>query len=127
MPVTDSEAESTLEEKVNTGVVSWEEVDGKKVRVFHKQSIDNQTARMLLKAPRLIDALPKIDRVLDVTIPIPSGAKQWRLPAPGYNRDLKLLLDTDIQLQEMPLANAKILLAEIVADFPFDDEQSRTN
>ena len=122
-----SEAESTLEEKVDTGVIAWEEVDGKKIKVFQKHSIDNWTARMLLKAPRLIDNLPRIDRVLDVTIPISMGKDTWLLPKPGYNRDLKLLLDTDIQLQEMPLQEAKILLAEIVADFPFADDQSRTN
>ena len=125
--VSASEAESTLEEKVDTGVIAWEEVDGKKVKVFQKHSIDNWTARMLLKAPRLIDNLPRIDRVLDVTIPISIGKDTWLLPKPGYNRDLKLLLDTDIQLQEMPLQEAKVLLAEIVADFPFADDQSRTN
>ena len=122
-----SEAESTLEEKVDTGVIAWEEVDGKKIKVFQKHSLDNWTARMLLKAPRLIENLPRIDRVLDVTIPISIGKDTWLLPKPGYNRDLKLLLDTDIQLQEMPLQEAKILLAEIVADFPFADDQSRTN
>ena len=77
---------------------------------------------MLLAAPHLIEkALPRVDRVLDVTNPIAS-ANGWVIPRRGYNSDLRVLLDADYQLREMPLDDAKQIMAEITRDFPFADE-----
>jgi len=126
-PVSPSEAESTLGIHVCTGTTHWMEEDGRKVKQFVRHSMDNTTAKMLLSAPGLIDNLPRIDRVLDVTVPISVGGGVWTTPKRGYNPDLRLLLDADFKLREMPLDEALAMLNDIVRDFPFADDQSRTH
>ncbi len=121
-PVSPPEAESTLGTHICTGTTNWKEEEGRKIKQFVRHSMDNTTAKMLLAAPGLIDSLPRIDRVLDVTVPIAGGGGVWATPKRGYNPDLRLLLDADFKLREMPLDEALAMLNDIVRDFPFADD-----
>jgi hypothetical protein len=121
--VTAAIAESTLGTFVATGVIRTVEMpDGRKEQVFVNRSIPAAVAKMLMISPRLSEALPKIDRLLDIPIPIPIGNKKWILPKRGYKRELRILVDQDLKLLEMPVSDALELLADIVKDFPFADD-----
>ena len=77
----------------------------------------------MMVSPRL-GVLPKIDRLLDIPIPIPIGKKKWVLPKKGFNRELRILVDQDLKLREMPVKEALKILEDSVADFPFADDDN---
>jgi hypothetical protein len=122
MDISSAEAESMLEDYVMTGILKTDN-DGN--RYFVKKSIPSSTASMLIAAPRLIHMMPKVRRILNVTIPIATEGG-WVVPRRGYNPDLEIILDTDIKLREMPLQDAKDILADIIQDFPFADDDGRS-
>ena len=117
-------AESTLGKYIATGIIILvNDDDGKKKsKIFVKDSISPSAAKMLMCSPGLLDALPKIDRLLDIPIPIPVSKNKWALPTRGYNKNLRLLVDQDLKLREMPVKEALKILDGIVADFPFADD-----
>jgi hypothetical protein len=98
--VTATVAHSTLGTHVATGRIKMVETPGKsKEPVFLNDSISPTVAKMLLGAPGLLDSLPRIDRLLDIPIPIPIGEKKWILQRRGYNPKLHILVDQDIKLR----------------------------
>ena len=117
--------ESTLGKHIATGLLKpVENEDGTKSKIFLKQSICSAKANMLINSPGLQDALPKIERLLDIPLPIPTGKNKWQLPTRGYNKDLRIVVDQDFKLREMPLSEALCLLEGITADFPFVDDDN---
>src|SRR6516164_3970731 len=121
-PLTSTEAESLLDAQVATGTITKVELsDGKEVEAFVPDSISPASARMLITSPLLIAALPQIDRLLHVPVPINTGS-QWVLPQRDYNADTRVFLDQDLKLREMPLQDAKDLLEDISKDFCFADD-----
>jgi hypothetical protein len=123
-PLTSTEAESLLDAQVATGIIRKVELsDGEEVEAFAPDSISPTSARMLINSPLLIDALPQIDRLLQVPVPINTGS-QWVLPQRDYNADTQVFLDQDLKLREMPLQDAKDQLEDISKDFCFADDDS---
>ena len=75
-------AESTLGTYIATGRIRTVEMeDGRKERVFVNDSIPPTTSKMLMVSPRLEEKLPKIDRILDIPIPILTGKHAWSRPS----------------------------------------------
>src|SRR6516162_8179344 len=127
LPITSTEVESLLDAQVATGFIRKVELSDGEEEAFVPCSISPPSAKMLIKSPLLIDALPQIDRLLDVPVPINTGS-QWVLPQRDYNVDTRVFLDQDLKLREMPPQDAKDLLEDISKDFCFaddDDGQSK--
>ena len=76
LPITSTEVESLLDSQVATGIIREVELpDGKEVEAFVPCSISPTSAKMLISSPILIDALPQIDRLLEVPVPINTGSQ----------------------------------------------------
>jgi DNA polymerase-1 len=121
-PITSTEVESLLDAQVATGFIEKDKLpNGGEVEAFVPCSISPTSANMLINSPILIDALPQIDRLLDVPVPINTGS-HWVLPRRDHNVDTRVFLDQDLKLRQMPLQDAKDLLEDISKDFCFADD-----
>jgi hypothetical protein len=114
-----------VEQFVTTGSVAEPESGEKQ---FFEQTMKDTQAAHALEGPTFGASLPRIDRILDVPIPVLVSSKVL-YPEPGYNKSLKLYCDTTApKIEDVTVEEAKrIILEEVYGEFCFKDEQSRTH
>ncbi len=92
---------------------------------FHAASMLKATAEIMLASPQFREELPRIDRILDVPIPIRGDDGVIRYPRPGYDPEfLTYLSPSAPTLGEMPLEEARRLFRGMYEEFCFKDPQS---
>ena len=82
----------------------------------------------LLAANQLLSELPRVERIIDVPIPVVSGGKLI-LPAVGYDERLETYLkrgSPEINY-DMPLEEARGWIDELLGSFCYADAQSKTH
>lgn len=88
---------------------------------FKPKSVSPSVAQTILESQKLQDALPKINRIFSVPIPIIHEGK-LSFPNKGYDSRFRSWLINDapeITNTDMSLENAKVLIDELFAEFPF--------
>ncbi len=119
-----NETRTVIEDHVQTGFLK---PDDNGDQVFVPQSMSRETAAALLAAPQLRRSLCQIERILDVPVPVLLDG-DLSLVQRGYDERLKTYCPTDApEIAPLPLPESKAVLAEIVEDFCFADDQSVTN
>ena len=92
---------------------------------FVPLSMGKSTAEIMVAAPQFREALPRVDRILDLPIPILCSDGRIRYPRPGYDPDfLTYLVPGAPPIAEMSLDEAKCLLKALFEEFCFKDRQS---
>ncbi len=92
---------------------------------FMSVSMDKSQAEILLSSPQFRRCLPRVDRILDVPVPIlkPNGALVY--PRPGYDPECCTYLNPDApKITPMDLSDARELLRTLFSEFCFHDAQS---
>ena len=110
---------SSLESVIQTGTIQDD--------LFVELSMRSEVAAPLLVTDALVQALPRLDRILEVPIPIEKDGK-ITMPVPGLNREHNLWLAEDAPVVTAhKLEEAKLWLDWLLQDFPFATPQDRTH
>jgi hypothetical protein len=93
---------------------------------LRSSTMSRECSSALLASPQFKKALPRIDRIVDVPIPLLVDKKLVWLE-PGYNAQFNTYCPlTAPRNCPLSLAEAKGLLKELLGDFPFADDLSLT-
>ncbi len=119
---------TSLERVIQTGtLVSEPSGDGAVAEYFEPQSMRADTAAALLRAEGLIYALPRVDRILSIPIPLLKD-EVISLPVPGYNPAHHLwLAQNALQIPLVPIEDAKKGVLYFRDEFPFATDQAFTH
>ena len=118
-----TEARTALEDHVETG--NWHELEGGGTRFF-AQSMGRELAAALLASPQFKRTLPRIDRILDIPIPVFLEGK-LTFAKTGYDERLNTFCPVNApEINPMPLDDAKQWLLELQKDFCFANPLSVT-
>jgi len=120
-----------LEEHVIPGIYIKEENEktGEDEWVFKPKSITGDLGKTLLVSKILEDALPKIDRIFTVPIPIIYN-DELTFPKRGYDKRFRSWLPSDspeIEKPDMELKEAKEIIYNIFQEFCFQTHQDYIN
>jgi hypothetical protein len=117
-------AEDVLAEKPKRGPKPAKEFE----TVFKEQTMHAGHAATVLEAPNFRCGLCRINRILDIPIPILTS-EGVVYPQPGYNPKLAIFCNPDApKIKRIDLNNAKIAIEELHKEFCFkqdDDGQSK--
>lgn len=117
-------AVTSLEQVIQTGVLKL--VDGTKT--FEPISIRTDVAELLIKSDELGRRVPRIDRILEVPVPVRAGDGIVSLPQAGYNPGLNIWLSSSAPaLGEMSLETAIDCIKWHLGGFSFVGEQDRVH
>ena len=90
------------------------------------QSMGRETAAAVLESPQFKAALPRIDRILDVPIPIEINGRLEMIPV-GYDARFGTFCRSDAgSVTPLPLEESKLVITEMLEGFPFTNDLSRT-
>jgi len=103
--------------------------EGSAVRVPTAKSMSTSIASLLLVCPNFVEALPKLDRVLKVPMPIIDGrGGSLIVPTPGYNPRINTLLVHEApEIEELSLTESKALLERLLRDFCLADTKDKVH
>jgi hypothetical protein len=86
------------------------------------------TAKTMLKSPQFLKQMPRIQRILDVPIPIRKGKTEIIVPQPGYNPELEIFVDPHTPpITVMPIDEARQVIEEGYSGFCFKNNQSKVH
>ncbi len=121
-PLSATETRTLVEDHIQTGHL-YEEYD---ILVFTPQSMSREDASAVLKSCQLHRELPRIERIMDVPIPLICDGKLV-YPKTGYDSELKTYcLPGAPEIKPLPLEESKKLLLKVHEEFCFKDDLSRT-
>lgn len=121
-PLRSVEAVSAIEEFLDLGVVKFDKES--EDFIFHRKSMDVETASKLISAPQFRDALPHIVRILDFPLPIFLDGKIVR-PAIGYDPRFRSFTNSNFpNIRPLSIKAALRWLRELLDGFCFADPQS---
>ena len=119
-------AVSSLEQVVQTGVLKHDGHGGDSW--FQPLSMRLDAATVLLKSDQLRTALPRVDRILEVPLPVMATGRTVVLPTPRYNPELKIWLSPHAPTVNLiPLDDAAHWLEQVLQGFAFVGPQDRTH
>ncbi|MFN7137761.1 MAG: hypothetical protein ACK4UN_00315 [Limisphaerales bacterium] len=117
------EVRSAIEQFVRLG--RWAR-NGENERIFVAESMNRELAAALLEAPQFKQALPRIDRIVDVPVPVLKDGKLVFIKT-GYDERFRTYCPfTGPEIQPMTLQESKECLKDVFKDFCFADELSLT-
>ena len=121
-PVEPVSACTDAEQYVEAGITQKDDASGD--TIFIPCSMTRETAAKMLSAPQFIARIPRIVRILDVSIPVRKSGKII-FPKPGYDPALRTWLPMDAPCAHpMPIPDAIAVLREIYSEFCWADKQS---
>jgi DNA polymerase-1 len=119
-----NETRTVIEDYIQTGYLKTDEHGNS---VYVQQSMSRETAAALLASPQLRRALPHIERILDVPVPV-MWDSQLVFVQRGYDERLKTYCPGNgPEIAPLSLEESKAVLHELTQDFCFADAQSVTN
>src|SRR6516225_5614444 len=96
--------------------------------MFLPESMSDGTAKTMLKSPQFLKQMPRIQRILDVPIPIRKGKTEIIVPQPGYNPELEIFVDPHTPpITVMPIDEARQVIEEGYSGFCFKNNQSKVH
>jgi hypothetical protein len=114
-----------VKDKSGVGVLN---TDGKPETVFMEKTMSTGQSAALLEAPNFKEGLCRIDRILDVPIPIRVKDGRYIYPKPGYNPDLGVYCNPNApEVKSIGVEEAKKVIEEVYGEFCFRDAQSKTH
>ena len=117
---------SSLEQVAQTGVIKRDPDGGDPW--FEPLSMRIDAATLLIKSDQLRNALPRVDRILEVPLPIMTPGRTVVLPSRGYNPDLKIWVSPSAPAIAMiPVVEAYQRLDWVLQGFAFVGPQDRTH
>jgi hypothetical protein len=120
--LTATELRTLVEDHVQTGHL-YEKYD---IAVFTPYSMSREDASAVLASCQLQRQLPRIERILDIPIPLVCDNKLV-YPKTGYDPDLKTYCPPGApEIKPLPLEESKTLLLKVHEEFCFKDDLSRT-
>ena len=121
-PVEPVSACTDAEQYVEVGITQKDDASGD--TVFIPCSMTRETAAKMLSAPQFLTRIPRIVRILDVSIPVRKSGKII-FPKHGYDPALRTWLPEDAPCAyPMPFPDAIEVLREIYSEFCWADKQS---
>jgi hypothetical protein len=115
-----------VEQYMDTGVLVEVEKDNWQ---FKAKTMADLTARRMLEGVTFAKKLSRINRILDVAVPIRTINGDIIYPELGYNKSLQLYCDSHAPVvEELDHQRAlDIILKDVYGEFCFKDEQSKTH
>ncbi|HMO51214.1 MAG TPA: DNA polymerase [Kiritimatiellia bacterium] len=99
--------------------------DGNGQRVFVSKSMTENTAKALLASPQFRTHLAKVDRILDIPVPIIRADGSIGYPQAGYDPSFRTFLNPNApSIRRMSPAQAVDLLRQLFCEFCFAHEQA---
>src|SRR5262245_37448329 len=96
--------------------------------MFVPESMSDGTAKTMLKSPQFLKQLPRIQRILDVPIPIRRGKAEIILPQLRYNPELEIFVVPHAPtITLMPIEDARHVLEQTYSGFCFKNNQSKVH
>jgi hypothetical protein len=89
-------------------------------------SLDSDTSRVVIEAPQVLSALPRIDFLHPAPLPWIAPTGELGLLTEGYNAQIKALVENRVRFRtDLPFPLAKGMLESLLCDFQFLDARSR--
>lgn len=121
---------TSIEDSVQVGFLADDESG---TPTFVPKSLSEKSARVILASSHFRKTLPRIDRILDTSVPMLGTTGEIVYPETGYDPEFRTWLDTGApKIQSMELEEAIRLLDDVLAGaeqggFWWKDNQSRTH
>jgi hypothetical protein len=111
-------AKTWIEQYVETGV--WEK------SIFLAKTMSEACSRGLLASPQFLSRLPRVERIVDVAIPVLTEKGDVVFPQPGFNKDLRIYCSpSSPPMKLLSLGEALSIIERAHLGFCWRNEQSK--
>jgi hypothetical protein len=95
---------------------------------FKARSMSETQARGLLESPQFREKLPRINRIIDLPVPILLATGELVAPEPGFNRKLGIYCRPNApKIRKMDIERARTLIEQALIGFLFKNKQAKVH